>query len=73
MQAKLRERIRKAWTNPALAWALLQTRFRIGPGGDREAADPAHRSISDDGRYAAVCDRAARSSRAFRSFRRHPD
>lgn len=73
MLAKLRERIKKAWTNPALAWALLKTRFRIGPGGDREAADPSHRSSSDDGRYTVFCDRAAGSSRAFRSFRRHPD
>ena len=73
MLAKLRERVNKAWTNPTLAWALLQTRFRIGLAGDREAADPTHRSISDDGRYAVFCDRAARSPRAFRSFRRHPD
>ena len=73
MLAKLRERISKAKTNPALAWALLKTRLRVGPGGNREAADPAHRSISDDGRYTVFCERAARSARTFRSFRRHPD
>lgn len=72
MLAKLKQRIKKASTNPALAWALLKSRFHGGTPRDRQAADPAHRSISDDGRYAAFCDEAARSSRTFKSFRRHP-
>jgi len=73
MFEKLRDRLAKARTNPSLAWALLKTRFRVGPAGDAEVADPAHRSISDDGRYTVFCDRAARSTLAFRTFRRHPD
>lgn len=73
MLSKLRERLVKARTNPALAWALLKTRFRIRPLADCEAVDVANRSISDDGRYAAFCDTAAGSARAFRAFRRHAD
>jgi hypothetical protein len=69
---KLTSRLAKAKTNPELAWALLKGSFWKPFRAALYVGSPTNRSISDNGLYAAFCEQAASSAKAFGSFRRHP-
>lgn len=68
---KFTDRLAKARTNPAHAWALIKGQFWKPFRALRYVGAVDNRSISDDGLYAAFCDTASHSD-AFRMFKRHP-